>query len=93
VAAYQPGETSASFIDRADQALYEAKRLGKNQVIILEDEAKQIEEEKQKLLHFVSHFGPVTFGQKGLVYYWGIEFYTGPEWLPLRPREGKLTWA
>jgi len=55
VAAYQPGETSTSFIDRADQALYEAKRLGKNQVIILEDEAKQIEEEKQKLLHFVSH--------------------------------------
>jgi len=55
VSAYQPGETSTSFIDRADQALYEAKRLGKNQVIILEDEAKQIEEEKQKLLHFVSH--------------------------------------
>jgi diguanylate cyclase (GGDEF)-like protein len=55
VSAYQPGETSTSFIDRADQALYEAKRLGKNQVIILEDEAKQIEEEKQRLLHFVSH--------------------------------------
>jgi diguanylate cyclase (GGDEF)-like protein len=55
VAAYQPGETGTSFIDRADQALYEAKRLGKNQVIILEDEAKQIEEEKQNLLHFVSH--------------------------------------
>lgn len=55
VSAYQPGETSTSFIDRADQALYEAKRLGKNQVIILEDEAKQIEDEKQKLLYFVSH--------------------------------------
>ncbi|MGA9756677.1 MAG: GGDEF domain-containing protein [Desulfobaccales bacterium] len=55
VAAYQPGETSISFIERADQALYEAKRLGKNQVIILEDEAKQVEEEKEKLLDFVSH--------------------------------------
>jgi len=54
VSAYQLGETSISFIGRADQALYEAKRLGKNQVIMLEDEAKQIEEEKQKLLHFVS---------------------------------------
>ena len=54
VSAYQPGETSTSLIDRADQALYVAKRLGKNQVIILEDEAKQIEETKQKLLHFAS---------------------------------------
>ena len=55
VSAYQPGETSTSFIEMADQALYEAKRLGKNQVIILEDEANQTEEEKQKLLLFVSH--------------------------------------
>jgi diguanylate cyclase (GGDEF)-like protein len=55
VSAYQSGETGMSLIDRADQALYEAKRLGKNQVIMLEDEAKQIEEETQKLLHFVSH--------------------------------------
>jgi diguanylate cyclase (GGDEF)-like protein len=54
VSAYQPGETSTKFIERADQALYEAKRLGKNQVIFLEDEDKQIEEKKQKLLHFVS---------------------------------------
>ena len=54
VSAYQPGETSTSFIERADQALYKAKRLGKNQVIILEDDAKQTEEETQ-ILHFVSH--------------------------------------
>ena len=54
VSAYQPGETSTNFIDRADQALYEAKRLGKNQVIMLADEDKQIEEEKQKLLRFVN---------------------------------------
>ncbi len=54
VSTYQPGETSTSFIGRTDQALYEAKRLGKNQVISLGDEGKQIEEEKQKLLRFVS---------------------------------------
>jgi predicted signal transduction protein with EAL and GGDEF domain len=54
VSGYQPGDTVASFIERADQALYEAKRLGRNQVIILEDEAKQIEEERQKLRQFVS---------------------------------------
>jgi diguanylate cyclase (GGDEF)-like protein len=54
VSAYQPGETGTAFIGRADQALYEAKRLGKNQVIILEDEATQLEEEQQKLVHFVS---------------------------------------
>jgi diguanylate cyclase (GGDEF)-like protein len=55
VAAYQPGETSDTLIGRADAALYEAKRLGKNQVIMLDDEAGQIEEETQKLLHFVNH--------------------------------------
>ncbi len=55
VSGYEPGETSLNLIGRADQALYEAKRLGKNQVIILEDEALQIEAEKQKVLHFVSH--------------------------------------
>jgi diguanylate cyclase (GGDEF)-like protein len=54
VSGYQPGDTVASFIERADQALYEAKRLGRNQVIILEDEAKQIEAETQKLRQFVS---------------------------------------
>jgi diguanylate cyclase (GGDEF)-like protein len=54
VSAYRPGETSISFIGRADQALYEAKRLGKDQVILLVDGDKQIEEEKQKLLSFVS---------------------------------------
>jgi diguanylate cyclase (GGDEF)-like protein len=54
VSAYQPGETSISFIGRADQALYEAKKLGKNQVITMEGEAKEIVEEKQKLLYFVS---------------------------------------
>jgi diguanylate cyclase (GGDEF)-like protein len=55
VSAYHPGETGSSFIDRADQALYEAKRLGKNQVVVLEEEARQVEAQKQKVLHFVSH--------------------------------------
>jgi diguanylate cyclase (GGDEF)-like protein len=55
VSAYHPGETDNSFIDRADQALYEAKRLGKNQVIVLEEEVSQIEAQKQTLLDFVSH--------------------------------------
>ncbi len=55
VSEFQPGDTSTSFIERADQALYEAKRLGKNQVTFLENEAKQVAEEKQRLLDFVSH--------------------------------------
>jgi diguanylate cyclase (GGDEF)-like protein len=54
VSAYQPGDTIASFIERADQALYEAKGLGKNQVIIMEDKPEQIEAETQKLNHFFS---------------------------------------
>ena len=54
VSAYQPGETGTGLIGRADQALYEAKRLGKNQVIILEDEATQLEEEQRKVLQFVT---------------------------------------
>ena len=55
VSSYQPGEISTNFIERADQALYQAKRLGKNQVITLEEDPQQIEEEKQRLLDFVSH--------------------------------------
>jgi len=53
VSAYQPGDTSSSLIERADQALYEAKRLGKNQVIIMEAKPEQLEEETQKLQHFL----------------------------------------
>jgi diguanylate cyclase (GGDEF)-like protein len=45
VSAYQPGAPIESFVERADQALYEAKRLGKNQVIIIEGKPEQIEEE------------------------------------------------
>jgi diguanylate cyclase (GGDEF)-like protein len=55
VSVYQPGDSGIGLIGRADRALYEAKRLGKNQVIILEDRVKQIEEEKQRLLNFVNH--------------------------------------
>ena len=54
VSAYQPRDTIESFIARADQALYEAKRLGKNQVIIIENKPEQIEKETQQLNHFLS---------------------------------------
>ncbi|OGR24692.1 MAG: hypothetical protein A2139_13025 [Desulfobacca sp. RBG_16_60_12] len=53
VSAYQPGDTVSSLIDRADLALYEAKRLGKNQVVMMEDKAEQLEAETQKLEHFL----------------------------------------
>jgi diguanylate cyclase (GGDEF)-like protein len=53
VSAYQPGDTLESLVERADQALYEAKRLGKNQVIILAGTAEQSEEETQKIDPFL----------------------------------------
>jgi len=53
VSAYQPGDTVSSLIERADQALYEAKRLGKNQVVMMEDKAEQLEAETKKLEHFL----------------------------------------
>lgn len=53
VSAYQPGDTVSSLIDKADQALYEAKRLGKNQVVMMADKPEELEEETQKLEHFL----------------------------------------
>ena len=54
VAAYQPGDTVDSFIERVDQALYDAKMMGKNQVVVGEDTTEQVEEETRKLYQFLS---------------------------------------
>lgn len=54
VAAYQPGDTVDGFIERADQALYDAKMMGKNQVVVGEDTTEQVEEEILKVCHFLS---------------------------------------
>jgi diguanylate cyclase (GGDEF)-like protein len=56
VATYQPGDTVDGFIERADQALYDAKMMGKNQVVVGEDTTEQVEEETRKLCHFLSLF-------------------------------------
>jgi diguanylate cyclase (GGDEF)-like protein len=53
VSAYQPGDSVSSLIEKADQALYEAKRLGKNQVVMTEDKTEQMAAETQKLAHFL----------------------------------------
>jgi diguanylate cyclase (GGDEF)-like protein len=53
VAAYQTGDRVDGFIDRADKALYEAKILGKDQVVVGKH-SKQLEEETRKLRHFLN---------------------------------------
>ena len=64
VAAYQPGDTVDDFIERADQALYDAKMLGKNQVVVREDTTEQLEEETRQLCHFLSLFPDESWGRK-----------------------------
>ena len=64
VAAYQPGDTMDGFIERADQALYDAKMLGKNQVVVREDTTEQLEEETRKLNHFLSLFSGENWQRK-----------------------------
>ena len=64
VAAYQPGDTLDGFIERADQALYDAKMMGKNQVVVGEDTIEQVEEETRKLCHFLSLLPGETWQRK-----------------------------
>jgi diguanylate cyclase (GGDEF)-like protein len=64
VVAYQSGDTEDSFIERADQALYDAKMLGKNQVVVREDTTEQLEEETRKLSHFLSCFDSENWANK-----------------------------
>jgi predicted signal transduction protein with EAL and GGDEF domain len=52
-----------AFIERADQALYESKKIGKNQVVVREDTTEQLEEETRKLCHFLSPC-PVRVGEE-----------------------------
>jgi diguanylate cyclase (GGDEF)-like protein len=53
VAAYRRGDRVDGFIERADQALYEAKIMGKDQVVI-EKSLKELEEETRKLGRFLN---------------------------------------
>jgi diguanylate cyclase (GGDEF)-like protein len=53
VAAYQTGDRVDGFIERADKALYEAKIMGKNQVVVGKH-SEQLEEETRKLRHFLN---------------------------------------
>ena len=64
VAAYQLGDTVDGFIERADQALYEAKMMGKNQVAVRVDTTEQLEEETRKLCHFLSLLPGESWGRK-----------------------------
>jgi diguanylate cyclase (GGDEF)-like protein len=54
VAAYHSGDTVDGFIERADQALYDAKVMGKNQVVVWDDTTEHLEEETRKLGKFMS---------------------------------------
>jgi diguanylate cyclase (GGDEF)-like protein len=53
VAAYQTGERVDDLIEKADKALYEAKIMGKDQVVI-EKRSEQLEEETRKVCHFLN---------------------------------------
>jgi len=83
VAAYQPGDTVDGFIERADQALYDAKTMGKNQVVVGEDTTEQVEEATRKFCHFLSLLPDESWARKLSVRWW--------EAGPLRGIAGKRT--
>jgi diguanylate cyclase (GGDEF)-like protein len=64
VAAYQPGETEDGLIERADQALYDAKTMGKNQVVVSEETAEQVEEATRRFYHFLSLLSDESWTRK-----------------------------
>jgi diguanylate cyclase (GGDEF)-like protein len=64
VAAYRPGDTVDSFIERADQALYDAKMAGKDQVGVRENPTEQLEEEARKLWRFFSLLHGDSWGRR-----------------------------
>jgi len=61
---YQPEDTVDIFIARADQALYDAKMMGKNQVVVGEDTTEQVEGEQRKLSCFLSLFPEESWARK-----------------------------
>jgi len=52
VAQYQPGESQESIFKRADQAMYKAKKTGKNQILAAEERlAGKVHSEEETLQH------------------------------------------
>jgi diguanylate cyclase (GGDEF)-like protein len=59
LATFQPGDSVANFIGRADKALYEAKKLGKNRVVIRESKPEKIAKGWHRTISKTSAPGPL----------------------------------